>query len=873
MSGLNGYVFKQGNGGGGSGSGFFAAVSNYASLPSAVTADGKYYFVLNPSGSGNLSKPAGAYYATGGVWYYDTAYEDHILVVANYSAIPAPSPATTGQFYWASASQGTAWLPGSLGGTYYSAGMYYDNGTTLEFLSVPYQATQAEVNTGTNTDKFVTPSTLANSTQWATKLTSTLINGYIFVGNASNLAIGVQPTLSASGGVFNLSNTGVFTFPNADASTRGLLTSTDWNTFNGKFNLPSLANGSVLFSNGTTISENNASFFWDNTNSILYNGANSGGLTNARFAAYGNTNASVQNTIMNSSSGTAASSDFVATADTGNNTTKFINVGINSSGFTGNTAWGNALDGYAYVDGGDFWIGTNSASKNLYFVTGGGLDANRRGFVNSTGGFNIGGASAIASGNLHEINGSISGSATFTLTSGVTNATTTITYAANTTVKVGDRVSGTNISVNTYIAYIVSSTQATLNKVASGSSSGITFTITPLVTGENYLLATTGATGLFVTGANFSPVVTGVGAAKNVIGYNFQPRLVGTNASDILIGLDARGVNYTGTLTSTNCHEFALEGATNVNYYFTTNNHTTQPRIQQTTTNYVEFFNSSGVANITITSSLATASYLLNLTASSTGNGITYSGSGTALSALSSNQAGVPVVNLNKSGTGNAFQLGCDEIASATTNRGIVLSSNSPAISLSILSTCVLMSYNSTSGLLVAEGGIGTRYQLKMNATKGAVEVGGHFVIGSNIGVGTEQSAQVFYTMDAGTNAERMRLQGLNLGIGITNPTAKLHIAAGTTAAAPLLLTSGTNLTTAVAGSFEYNGTNLFFTRTGTTRENVLVAVDNVAAPTTSVGVAITNYYGSAATNFLGDPNRWLSVNVLGVVYKIPLYT
>ncbi len=86
-------------------------------------------------------------------------------------------------------------------------------------------------------------------------------------------------------------------------------------------------------------------------------------------------------------------------------------------------------------------------------------------------------------------------------------------------------------------------------------------------------------------------------------------------------------------------------------------------------------------------------------------------------------------------------------------------------------------------------------------------------------------------------------------------------------------LTSGTNLTTAEAGAVEYDGTDLFFTRAGTVRENVLVAIDNVAAPTTSIGVAIVNFYGANATNYLGDPNRWLSVNVLGATYKIPLYT
>lgn len=116
------------------------------------------------------------------------------------------------------------------------------------------------------------------------------------------------------------------------------------------------------------------------------------------------------------------------------------------------------------------------------------------------------------------------------------------------------------------------------------------------------------------------------------------------------------------------------------------------------------------------------------------------------------------------------------------------------------------------------------------------------------------------------------------IGLGMTAPTAptaQAHLSAGTATAstAPLKFTSGTNLTTAEAGAMEYNGTNLFFTRAGTVRENVLVAIDNVAAPTTSIGVAIVNYYGANATNYLGDPNRWLSVNVLGATYKIPLYT
>lgn len=112
-----------------------------------------------------------------------------------------------------------------------------------------------------------------------------------------------------------------------------------------------------------------------------------------------------------------------------------------------------------------------------------------------------------------------------------------------------------------------------------------------------------------------------------------------------------------------------------------------------------------------------------------------------------------------------------------------------------------------------------------------------------------------------------------SLTSGLLNVGVKLALVTGTTTIAPLAFTSGTNLTTAVAGSMEYNGTNLFFTRTGTTREAVLVGLGTGAAPSTSAGIAITNYYGSSATNFLGTPVGWFSiVDETGATRKVPYY-
>ena len=78
--------------------------------------------------------------------------------------------------------------------------------------------------------------------------------------------------VDTSGTDFNISSvseTHTFNLPTASATNRGALSTTDWTAFNGKFNLPSLTTGSVLFSNGTTIAQDNANFFWDDTNKRL----------------------------------------------------------------------------------------------------------------------------------------------------------------------------------------------------------------------------------------------------------------------------------------------------------------------------------------------------------------------------------------------------------------------------------------------------------------------------------------------------------------------------------------------------------------------------------------------------------------------------
>ena len=90
------------------------------------------------------------------------------------------------------------------------------------------------------------------------------------VTSVAALTLGTTGT-DLSSTVANGTSTPVITLnvPTASATNRGALSSTDWSTFNGKFTLPSLTSGSVLFSNGTTIAQDNTNFFWDNTNKRL----------------------------------------------------------------------------------------------------------------------------------------------------------------------------------------------------------------------------------------------------------------------------------------------------------------------------------------------------------------------------------------------------------------------------------------------------------------------------------------------------------------------------------------------------------------------------------------------------------------------------
>jgi hypothetical protein len=125
------------------------------------------------------------------------------------------------------------------------------------------------------------------------------------------------------------------------------------------------------------------------------------GLTNVLGDFTANTNSYSQVNTRNASSGANASSDIIATANTGTDTTNFIDLGINNSGFS-TTTWtvNGALDGYLYTSDANLSIGAAS-NKYVSIFTGGTLAANERLRVTGIGSVGIG--TTIPTSRLHVI--------------------------------------------------------------------------------------------------------------------------------------------------------------------------------------------------------------------------------------------------------------------------------------------------------------------------------------------------------------------------------------------------------------------------------------------------------------------------------------
>jgi len=338
-----------------------------------------------------------------------------------------------------------------------------------------------------------------------------------FSGSGSSLTgvvtsvTGTSPVVSSGG------QTPAISMPAATTTTNGYLTSTDWNTFNGK------GSGSVTSVSGTgTVNGLTLTGTVTTTGSLTLGGT----LDLSSPPTIGNTAPNTGKFTTLESTGTASlgttSTTYVTiTGDAsypmvkatgGTNTplvlsplgTGALQAQKTDSTTTGGNARGaNAVDWQtnrsvagnvasatnSVIGGGNY----NTASGAQALVAGGSGNTASNSFSNASGGQSNtasgvystvnGGASNTVSGYFNYVGGGYVNSGTsgsaVTTQSGTMNATTAVTLSgSNASIKVGQYITGTSIAAFTYVAAI-SGTSLTLSQAASGSSTSTLSFYTP----------------------------------------------------------------------------------------------------------------------------------------------------------------------------------------------------------------------------------------------------------------------------------------------------------------------------------------------------------------------------------------------------------
>jgi hypothetical protein len=167
------------------------------------------------------------------------------------------------------------------------------------------------------------------------------------------------------------------------------------------------------------------------------------------IAGRGSINNYLQLNIQNRSAGTSASSDVVASNNSGTETAYFVDLGINSSGYSNNSL--PVLDGannaYLYSTGYDFVIGNATSGRNMIFFTNGFATTDEKMRITSTG--NIGIGTTTPTDKL-TVAGIIAPSADNTYSLGKNTARWSAVWSANGTIQTSDARLKTNITPLNY---------------------------------------------------------------------------------------------------------------------------------------------------------------------------------------------------------------------------------------------------------------------------------------------------------------------------------------------------------------------------------------------------------------------------------------
>jgi len=177
----------------------------------------------------------------------------------------------------------------------------------------------------------------------------------------------------------------------------------------------------------------------------------------------GNLNNYLQLNIQNTNQGTDASSDVVATANNGNETIHYIDMGINSENYSG--FLGGANDAYLYSTGHNLWIGNYSDGYKVYFFN----SSSEQPIItlNSDNAEVTGSLFGTASWALNAINANSATSASYALTA---------SYASNVPATASFAVSSSYAITASYALNALTSSYAISSSHANNANSALTAT-------------------------------------------------------------------------------------------------------------------------------------------------------------------------------------------------------------------------------------------------------------------------------------------------------------------------------------------------------------------------------------------------------------
>ena len=141
------------------------------------------------------------------------------------------------------------------------------------------------------------------------------------------------------------------------------------------------------------------------------------------------------------------------------------------------------------------------------------------------------------------------------------------------------------------------------------------------------------------------------------------------------------------------------------------------------------------------------------------------------------------------------------------------------------------------------------------NSTKLIVSAAGY------VGIGISTPTQA---LDVNGNAKALNIySSSNVGIGTTQPLARLDIGAGTSTVAPILLRSGVTLTTPLSGAYEYDGSAMYATT------NAIHGRGAIPVLLFTTGAGPTVAAPLIATNCPIFPTATDSLSVVAATYRI----